>query len=361
MGAGEFMSKPITDVQSFDVFPPFWRSTTMVEESVLFVPPSPGHPAQAQLMFTPVDVPQLKSCTGEMTYEPGKDYLWSPGSRCLTQTAQSRISLLTDADLYPPRGSQKHGTCRDRNADLLFAETTEFHRVQTAVTYSHQLDGWQASWTPSPAYGLPRLSKRLQAGDPVRIVLLGDSISVGSNASGRYGVPPGNPGYGPLVAGAIERRFSSPVTFANLSVGGKDSGWGVEQMDAAVAAEPDLLIIAFGMNDASAKMPPDQFAANISRQIEILSEKRPDAECLLVAGMTGNPQWTGTQSELYPLYRDQLSQLQRPGVALADVLSVWEALISRKKYLDLTGNGLNHPNDFGHRVYAMVLLSVLHL
>ena len=30
-----------------------------------------------------------------------------------------------------------------------------------------------------------------------------------------------------------------------------------------------------------------------------------------------------------------------------------------KRDLDLTGNGLNHPNDFGHRLYAQAIVSVL--
>ena len=37
---------------------------------------------------------------------------------------------------------------------------------------------------------------------------------------------------------------------------------------------------------------------------------------------------------------------------------VWE-LMKNKHDLDLTGNGLNHPNDFGHRLYAQTILSVL--
>jgi len=28
----------------------------------------------------------------------------------------------------------------------------------------------------------------------------------------------------------------------------------------------------------------------------------------------------------------------------------------RKTHHDLTGNGINHPNDFGHRLYAQVIL-----
>jgi hypothetical protein len=30
-----------------------------------------------------------------------------------------------------------------------------------------------------------------------------------------------------------------------------------------------------------------------------------------------------------------------------------------QEYYDVTGNGLNHPNDFGHRLYAQVVLAQL--
>ena len=38
---------------------------------------------------------------------------------------------------------------------------------------------------------------------------------------------------------------------------------------------------------------------------------------------------------------------------------MWAELLKRKTFYDLTGNGLNHPNDFGHCVYAETLLALL--
>jgi len=48
-------------------------------------------------------------------------------------------------------------------------------------------------------------------------------------------------------------------------------------------------------------------------------------------------------------------------MALADVTAVWQAQLGNQRDLDLTGNGLNHPNDFGHRLYAWTILSTLGL
>ncbi len=47
------------------------------------------------------------------------------------------------------------------------------------------------------------------------------------------------------------------------------------------------------------------------------------------------------------------------GAVLADVTSLWRDVLTRKGVYALTGNGVNHPNDFGHRLYAQVILSLL--
>ena len=84
------------------------------------------------------------------------------------------------------------------------------------------------------------------------------------------------------------------------------------------------------------------------------------ATAILVAPMLGHGEWTATPREMFPKYRDELKKLADEGVALADVTAVWELMLKNKHDLDLTGNGLNHPNDFGHRLYAQAVLSVLH-
>jgi hypothetical protein len=63
--------------------------------------------------------------------------------------------------------------------------------------------------------------------------------------------------------------------------------------------------------------------------------------------------------EQFPLYRDALKKLCGPDIVLADMTSMWDALLKRKSFYDLTGNGVNHPNDFGHMVYAQTLLALL--
>lgn len=339
--------------------PPFWKTNWMQDESLLFVRPVDGRPAQAQLLFTPLDTPRLSSATGLEQYEPGTDYHWAAGSRTIRLLPGSRVSALDEDELYPPRGSQKFGTCRDRDADLLFGEGVYFHNLQSAAAYRHARDGWTTPPTLDEPVRWPDLAARLAQRGRLRLVLLGDSISVGHNASGLCGTAPDQPGYGSLLAAALQRWTGRPVDFVNLSVGGMGSEWGLEQMDKVLAAQPDLLLLAFGMNDASVGVPADQFFNIMRSMIQRLSGGVPHARGLVVSPMSGHPQWTGTDLAAYPRYRDSLLGLRREGVAVADVTSVWQWVVGRKKDLDLTGNGLNHPNDFGHRLYAQVIGSVL--
>ncbi|MCA9038637.1 MAG: SGNH/GDSL hydrolase family protein, partial [Planctomycetaceae bacterium] len=122
--------------------------------------------------------------------------------------------------------------------------------------------------------------------------------------------------------------------------------------------EPNLVILAFGMND-SAGRSADEYKANTQAMIDNIRETLPDAEFILIASMLGNRDWIRLKHEVFPQYRDALASLCEPGIALADMTGIWTEFLKRKHDWDLTGNGVNHPNDFGHRVYAQVLSTLL--
>ncbi len=138
-----------------------------------------------------------------------------------------------------------------------------------------------------------------------------------------------------------------------------DVASGLTRMEAAIAEKPDLFICAFGMNDASSQIPPEKFGATIRQMIYQLHAANPDCDVILVSPMTANPEWKHAKPLFYPVYAKTLQTLAGPKIAVADVTSMWLALLERTSVLDLSGNGLNHPNDFGHRLYADVVLSTL--
>src|SRR5689334_602229 len=71
---------------------PFWKSTVMVGESVLFVKRG-GKAATAQLLFAPTKILEVHSSSGAITYQPDKDYRFTAGSNVITVPAGSAIPV----------------------------------------------------------------------------------------------------------------------------------------------------------------------------------------------------------------------------------------------------------------------------
>ncbi|MEN6493091.1 MAG: SGNH/GDSL hydrolase family protein [Thermoguttaceae bacterium] len=338
---------------------PFWRSSTMQGESVLLIKDDPAKPPHAAVLFQPTKVLAVTSSSGEVTYEEGRDYVCSRDTREITLPAGSRIPFKTPQDLRRRAKSQRHAlTHRDGNGEILFGGGHEYHDMQTLITYKHAPVQWPGRLPTFAGGQLPRTLKKLTEKQPLSIALLGDSISTGCNASGWAKTAPFQPPYQDLLVMNLKAVYGAKVSLTNFSVGGTSAAWGLKTIPKVIEVKPDLVILAFGMNDSVGR-PPAQYQADIRGMIEAVHKALPDTEIILVATMQGNADWVTLKQPLFPQYRDALAQLCGPGVALADMTSIWAELLRHKKDWDMTGNGVNHPNDFGHRIYAQVLSTLL--
>ena len=342
---------------------PFWLGDTVDGESVLFLKDPATGEAKAQLLFPVLDILNVTRAVdwrvpGGMTFEAGRDYLVKAGSREVTLPKDSRIPSFTPDQLRRPAGSQKHKlTHRDGNGEILFAAGAEYHEMQVCISYRHASEPWPSAPT-FDENALPKTIQKLNSKETVSIVLLGDSISTGCNASGWANCSPHQPPYQDLLLEHLKQTYSPNVTLTNLAVGGTSTPWGVTRIPDVVAAKPDLVILAFGMNDSSGRSA-EEYKSNTLAMIKAVLETQPQAEFILVATMLGNRDWVTLKHELFPRYRTALQELTATGIALADMTSIWTEMLNRKQDWDLTGNGVNHPNDFGHRVYAQVLTTLL--
>lgn len=338
---------------------PFWLSPTMEGESVLFLQETSGDRPRASLLFEPTRILSVRSSSGKITYKEGVDYIWKKGGKEVVLPPGSAIVFKTPQDLRRPAGSQQFRLPhRDGRGEILFGGGHEYHDMQTVITYKHKSGEWTGPTPTFSADRLPRTVQKLKKKQPLRIALLGDSISTGCNASGWAKTAPFQPPYQELLLLNLKAAYGGPVTLTNFSVGGMDSAWGLANIGKVATAQPDLVILAFGMND-SAVRPAKDFQNNIKGMIDAISKAQPETEFILIATMLGNRGWTTLRHELFPQYRDALAELCQPGVALADMTSIWDALLKGKQDWDMTGNGVNHPNDFGHRIYAQVLTTLL--
>lgn len=338
---------------------PFWRSNIVHGEPILPVVDEKTGQATATLLFPVNEVLSVRNAAGNVTYLAERDFQTQTGSRDFVVPSGSRIPTKRREELRRPAGSQKYQlTHRDGNGEILFGAALEYHEMQTRVTYRKASDRWPVTMPEFDASRLPMTIQKLQDKAGLGIVLLGDSISTGCNASGWGGGLPFQPPYQELLKQHLEQHYGGPVALTNLAVGGTSTPWGLTMVDEVVKSEPDLVLLAFGMND-SAGRSAEEYGQNIAAMIQKIRVQRPKTEFILIASMLGNRDWVRLNHNVFPQYRDQLAKLCEPGVTLADMTSVWTEFLNRKQDRDLTGNGVNHPNDFGHRVYAQVLSALL--
>ena len=99
-----------------------------------------------------------------------------------------------------------------------------------------------------------------------------------------------------------------------------------------------------------------RLSAELVEKIET-AESKP--EVILVAPMWGNTNWVHAPADMFPAHRDVLAELAGDTRGFADLTTLWGEMLKHKRDIDLTGNGLNHPDDFGHRVYAQAILGLL--
>jgi len=333
---------------------PVWNDSGLAyKESVCFIEENGS--ISAGTYYAAEKIISLTSADETVEYVLGEDYLFEDGR--LVLTTNSRIPYFTQAELYPSEATEKSYGGKDPIPLVIFGEGTFFHTHQCSVTYLHS-DMWRGDLPQVGAYRLKRTSSILQNGDPLKLLVYGDSIPAGGNASGCTGIEPYQPAFGELIAEGIREKCGCEVECINTAVGGTATPWALEEVEErAVRHHPDLAIIAFGMNDGSGNIPPQDFRNNIKGIIDAIRRESPDCEFILFSSILPNAEacLAGIQGEYPPVLRS----LEDRGVVLADMYSVHAELLSAKRYIDMTGNNVNHPNDYVHRVYAQIALCAL--
>ena len=228
---------------------------------------------------------------------------------------------------------------------------------QIAVTYATDkvtdyLD------TPQP---LPRLSSLIANKKQVTINFVGDSITVGGDSSSNLGMAPNQKPWSQLVTGWLATKGSN-VLYRNVATGGMSSSYGADTTKTDLSVASDVLVIAYGMNDQAASMPVATFMSNISSMVAKMKNINPDVEIILVSGFKPNVNWMYSNSQFIDQYKIAMQAFAKEQTALgtnvvvADVTAETDRILQSKSFFDITSNGVNHPNDFFHAVYAQTIL-----
>ncbi|MHC4884042.1 MAG: SGNH/GDSL hydrolase family protein [Planctomycetota bacterium] len=325
------------------------------EESLLFT-----ETRQGKLLFSATSIESIALANGSQTFREGTDYVFDTATQTLILPDSSSIPTLT---LTSPTREGRYERFEDQRGNgLLFEEGHFFHDHQVVVTYRRAGgDDLPQGCLPQSALDQLPNTARLLAEGALRLTLFGDSISAGANASAKTEASPYAPPYGDQIAAGLESHWQAAVTFTNPSVGGKTSGWGLETAASVTEAKPDLVIIAFGMNDGTGDVAKTVYKENIRGSIDAIRTGNEKAEFILVANMLSNPDWSLAKHENHWANRDALMELteEQDGVIVADIMTLTKELFARKNFANFTGNNVNHPNDFLHRLMADFILTQL--
>lgn len=344
---------------------PFWYTREVYNETVMFV----GAEDEAELLYEADEILSVKSY--DLTTEYTEIFDWSYKNGKIKRTKSSKIPYWEIDDYYISEpdavkiivDKSKTGIELDGIRYIKISEGTTFTSKQLAITYTHS-EKWNGPIPVDKSSRFPNTLSKLSAGQSPKIVLCGDSISTGANASGTIQggmCSPYMPPFHIMVEDYLNEKFSTDVSIVNTSVGGTDSTWGYTNLyENIIKHEPDLAIIAFGMNDGS--KTPEQYKIQMTALVTALHKNSPNTEIMLVTSMLPNIEDTAKWDEKIHSFAQSLLPLENAFnyVSVANVTEMHQAMFDAgKRYRDVTGNNINHPNDFVIRLYAQVILNTL--
>lgn len=359
---------------------PIWAGNISYAEAAFVRQQKDGVIAPIKLLY-PIDtLISVRSADLKTVYVSGEDYFVDDdGNLCIIEGGN--IPVLAYDDYHFPLSQDEH------NQNKLATKLPEannfgwgFIRAEIgnnkpgmsewtiAVTYMHAEEEECVVNVPeAKSATFATLIDKLNAGEDIKIVATGDSITDGWSASGKNGVnmPPYCPQYNVLVEQYIKNAYNVNVTQKNVGVSGSNTNGGVSKLSEICGEDPDLVIIAFGMNDGCS-MDPNTYTNNINKMVSTINENCPDACIVVVGTCLPNPEfaWSpgGAPALKYHIdYIDYLKSAESTwkNAAHADVTTANIEIYERKVYQDLAGSNSNHPNDYMHRIYAQVIIQTI--
>lgn len=338
---------------------PLRRGPLVYREACLPMVAEANREALPPLLYSAQRIVEVvNNATGERLQE-GRD--WSVREGRLVLPPGTRAPVQVEKAFFvrhPKPGELAQAGAAPQPQSVVLMEGTWYHERQIEVTYEPASRGWEVPRQACSLKGLPRLRRLLEAKAPVRLLVFGDSISLGGNASKVQGGWPYQPCFGELVVWELERRTGCKITYMNHSRGGAGAAYGASQAESQVGwFKPDLVLLGYGMND---RRPERQqtFLGDMEKIVDTVRACSPETEFVVVTPMLNNPKQPDKGEAILQI-RDTTLKIKRPGLVFADVTAVERELLKHKNYLDFSGNGANHPNDFIHRIYAQTILEVL--
>ena len=388
---------------------PFWNSNIIYSETVLVTMKADGS-IYGELLYPAVDVIAVTNHDRTVFYDEGAHFVVE-GNKIVNKTSagatgglpylhytltkgladgvteQNWVDYSKPAGYYNNGGWQNggmydYGYCKYEGA--IYTEGYLFRTHYVNVTYVYNPANVDTSFlTKHDANYLGGLRAKLEAGQDITMLSIGDSITAGCSSTGEMlNVPPYQPGYTNLVKQELERVYGVKVNNVSIAVGGTTSdylipgGGGRDSFVNALANYTfDFAIIAYGMNDQGMTRGKATYQNNIQTTVDELIADSPDCNIVFVNTFPRNPSMDNYSLGSYPnrfqTYHDYKSALDTISVNLnsskganvsrvVNMYAVGSAYLNAgKPYAAISSSNCNHPNDSFIRVYAMNVVSAI--
>ncbi len=322
---------------------------------------------------------------GNLQYKPVKilsvrDYAWQNEYPASDYTVNGNTITMNAGGTMP---YWEEGYFKGQDIPAPYREVTSITNVETdwvlmgasiytegSLIYGHQIsvsyvydvqDLKREEFASYQTSGMDKVKAKLSQGEDVKIVAIGDSVAEGCSSSAHFNREPFMENWVTQSTKALDAAYAGNVTVKNVAVGGKTSEWGAAavQVNSIVKETPDLVIVHFGINDAGGNVTKGAYRDNMEKLIGDVQARVPNCEFLLVKAFTPNPlNYNARQFEQYWSALDAICESYE-GVYTLDMYTPSVTMLQTKKYMDVTGNGINHVNDFSSRLYTMNILSAL--
>ena len=354
---------------------PYWYTREIYNETVTFV----GEEGVATLMYTPEEIRSVRSYRLTETYAEGKDYVIEGNKiRRLKGSAMPYwepeeyfLSAPNDPNIVVKADSSKIDVNLTGDRYLLYGEYETFTDKQVAITYRHD-EAFNGKVPEGQQEKLTSFLEKVESGEELKVMIYGDSVATGCNASGtQFGgmIAPYMPDAYQIVSQYITKNYGNAITMDNQAVG----GWQISQCWNAYGERIsgktiDLMILRIGGNDNRTdeatykeyleKIINKFFAENPNANLIIQTPELPNQQ---TGVQLGDFTWTGNIGVIddwtKAVVRDHA---KGDRIAVADVQAFTNWVESRGKLTrDWLANNVNHANDFMIRSYAQILLKTM--
>lgn len=204
-----------------------------------------------------------------------------------------------------------------------------------------------------------KLKNKFANSQNVKACLIGDSIACGADTSSfRYNNFDASNNFLSYFKNFLEDIYSNNVETLLLAKGGAMIDFIEENVDKLLSFAPDIVLIEFGMNDHLNvdKAHFRYYVETLESFITLLRNK--GIEIVLVGFFQQNQSWNIENPSLTKKYNNALRKIaSKHKIFFADIYSVFKKFSKIKNIdEDILADFIHHPNDFGHKIYASVIL-----